>query len=38
MPEALAVVVSQDGGVRFACWQDGAVTYWHYLSGHLLAA
>jgi hypothetical protein len=38
MPEALAVIVSQDGGVRFACWQDDAVTYWHYLSGHLLAA
>lgn len=38
MPEALAVIVSQDGGVRFACWQRDAVTYWHYLSGHLLAA
>jgi hypothetical protein len=38
MPEALAVIISQDGGVRFACRQDGAVTYWHYLSGHLLAA
>jgi hypothetical protein len=38
MKDALAVVVSQDGGVRFACWQDDAVTYWHYLSGHLLAA
>lgn len=38
MPEAVAIIVSQDGGVRFACWQDGAVTYWHYLSGHLLAA
>jgi hypothetical protein len=37
IPEALAVIVSQDGGVRFACWQDDAVTYWHYLSGHLLA-
>jgi len=38
LPEALAVVVSQDGGVRFACWRDGEVTYWHYLSsGHLLA-
>lgn len=37
LPEALAVVVSQDGGVRFACWRDGEVTYWHYLSsGHLL--
>ncbi len=38
MKDALAVVVSQDGGVRFACWQADAVTYWHYLSGHLLAA
>ena len=38
MQDALAVIVSQDGGVRFACWQNDAVTYWHYLSGHLLAA
>ena len=30
--ELLAVVVSQDGGVRFACWRDGEATYWHYLS------
>jgi hypothetical protein len=35
--DALAVIVSQDGGVRFACWKDDAVTYWHYQSGHLLA-
>jgi hypothetical protein len=25
---ALAIVVSQDGGVRFVRWHDGAVTYW----------
>jgi hypothetical protein len=35
--DAMAVIVSQDGGVRFACWKDDAVTYWHYQSGHLLA-
>jgi hypothetical protein len=37
LPDALAIVVSQDGGVRFAYWHEDAVTYWHYLSGHLLA-
>jgi hypothetical protein len=31
-PEALAVVISQDGGVRFVAWQDGAVTYWDHAS------
>jgi len=25
---AVAIVVSQDGGVRFIRWQDDAVTYW----------
>jgi hypothetical protein len=26
--DALVVVVSQDGPVRFVAWKDGAVTYW----------
>lgn len=26
--DALAIVISQDGGVRFTAWKDGAVTYW----------
>jgi hypothetical protein len=26
--DALAIVVSQDGGLRFIRWQDDAVTYW----------
>jgi hypothetical protein len=26
--DVLAVVVSQDGGLRFVRWHDGAVTYW----------
>jgi hypothetical protein len=30
--EALAIVVSQDGGVRFVAWKDGAVTYWDHAS------
>jgi hypothetical protein len=29
--EALTVVVSQDGNVRFAAWHDGAVTYWDHV-------
>jgi hypothetical protein len=29
-PEALAIVVSQDGGVRFVGWHEGAVTYWDH--------
>ena len=28
LPGSLAVVVSQDGGVRFVCQRDGRVTYW----------
>jgi hypothetical protein len=28
VPESVAVVVSQDGGVRFVCRKDGRVTYW----------
>jgi hypothetical protein len=31
-PKALAVVVSQDGDVRFATFQSGAVTYWNHNS------
>jgi hypothetical protein len=31
-PEALAIVISQDGGVRFVSWHDGAVTYWDHTS------
>ncbi len=27
---ALAVIVSQDGSVRFVAWHDGAVTYWDH--------
>src|SRR5262249_2722069 len=35
--DALAVVVSQDGDVRFVRWHRDAVTYWSYLVGGLLA-
>jgi len=28
--DALAIVVSQDGNVRFIAWQSGAVTYWDH--------
>ena len=38
MRDAIAIIVSQDGGVRFACWKDGAVTDWHHLSSGLVAA
>lgn len=38
LPEAIAVIVSQDGGVRFACWKDGAVRDWHHLSSGLIAS
>jgi hypothetical protein len=31
-PEALAIVISQDGGVRFVSWHEGAVTYWDHTS------
>jgi hypothetical protein len=31
-PGALAIVISQDGGVRFVCWHEGAVTYWDHTS------
>ena len=28
LPGAVAVVVSQDGGVRWVCQKEGRVTYW----------
>lgn len=31
--EALAIVVSQDGGVRFVAFHDGTVTYWDHGTG-----
>jgi hypothetical protein len=31
--EALAVVVSQDGGIRFVAWMNGAVTCWDHAAG-----
>lgn len=30
--EALVIVISQDGTVRFVRWLDGAVTYWDHVS------
>jgi hypothetical protein len=33
VPEALAIVVSQDGGVRFVANHRGAVTYWDHGPG-----
>ncbi len=35
VPEALALVVSQDGGLRIVRWHDDAVTYWAQVArGH----
>ncbi len=34
--DALAVVVSQDGQVRFVRWLDGQVTYWDQMSTSIL--
>jgi hypothetical protein len=31
--DALAIVVSHDGGVQFVAWHDGALTYWEHLEG-----
>ena len=28
LPGSVAVVISQDGGVRFVCQKGGCVTYW----------
>ncbi len=30
--EAIAMVVSQDGGVRVVTWHEGGVTYWEHVS------
>lgn len=30
--DAVAIVVSQDGGLRFIRWHDGAVTYWEQVA------
>ena len=30
--DALALVVSQDGGLRFICWHDDGVTYWEQVA------
>ncbi len=30
--DALALVVSQDGDLRFVRWQDGGVTYWEQVT------
>ncbi len=32
MQDCVGVVVSQDGGVRFIRWNDGAVTYWDQIA------
>ncbi len=32
LPEAVAIIISQDGTVRFAKSRDGAVTYWDQAS------
>jgi hypothetical protein len=29
--EALAIVVSHDGGVQFVAWHNGAPTYWEHV-------
>ena len=34
--EALAIVVSQDGTVRFVKWHEGEVTYWDHVSTSVL--
>ena len=34
--DALAIVVSQDGTVRFVKWHDGEVTYWDHVSTSVL--
>ena len=32
LPDALVLVVSQDGGLRFVRWADDAVTYWEQVA------
>ena len=34
--DALAIIVSQDGTVRFVKWHEGEVTYWDHVSTSLL--
>jgi hypothetical protein len=34
--DALAIVVSQDGTVRFVKWHEGEVTYWDHVSASVL--
>ncbi|RNC67661.1 MAG: hypothetical protein ED859_13385 [Desulfuromonadales bacterium] len=34
--DAIAIVVSQDGSVRFVRWKDGAVTYWDQVATSIL--
>ena len=34
--DALAIVVSQDGTVRFVKWHEGEVTYWDHVSTSVL--
>jgi hypothetical protein len=34
--DAVAIVVSQDGNVRFVTWKDGAVTYWDQVATSVL--
>jgi hypothetical protein len=36
LQDVLAVVVSQDGQVRFVRWLDGEVTYWDQLATRIL--
>ncbi|MRR33647.1 hypothetical protein EG829_02965 [bacterium] len=36
LPGVLAVVISQDGQVRFVRWHDGEVTYWDQLATSIL--
>lgn len=30
--DAIVVVISQDGGLRFVRWHDDAVTYWNQVA------
>jgi hypothetical protein len=36
--DALAIVASQDGSVRFVKWHEGEVTYWDHVSASVLDA
>jgi DNA integrity scanning protein DisA with diadenylate cyclase activity len=31
--DAFAVVISQDGGVQFVAWHNGALMYWEHRNG-----